>query len=243
MIISPFRGSAEDWRPLAETMAGDIPVDFIIAWIDKESGGNPCSYTTNPTLREVGIGQYCTAGDCADNLTMANTTAAAQHPIPPCADGAQTYATYASLSPSQQADQMQALVTYINAARSRVDDYLSGAGTIWLDNGEDYWKLVKMVHVAPGVIPKGLAACSGATGQPCADWNGFSSAARALGYPASWLSNANDVGMWGATDVSAVGNVVRALQYDSTLSLMIFGLLGAGVGAWWYGRRRRRLAA
>ena len=238
--------SAEDWRPLAETMAGDIPIDFIIAWIDKESGGNPCNRTTDPLLFEVGIGQFCTAGDCADNLTMAATTSAAQHPVPPCIPGANSYATYASLSPSQQTDQMQALVTYIKNARNRVDDYLSSAGTIWIDNGEDYWKLVKMVHALPHAIVVGLPACTAATGQPCDDWNGFASAIRGLWNNSKRINeiiaNANDVGMWGATDVSTVGNVVKALQYDSTLSLMIFGLLGLGVGAWWYGRHRRRTA-
>jgi hypothetical protein len=247
MLLSPFRGTAEDWRPLAETMAGDIPVDFIIAWIDKESGGNPCNRTSDPTLFEVGIGQWCSAGDCSDNLTMAGTTYAAQHPVPPCIAGANSYATYASLSQAQQADQMQALVTYINNARSRVDDLLSAAGTIWIDNGEDYWKLVKMYHALPHAIVVGLAACTAATGQPCADWGGFAPAVRAAWNNSTRinevLANANDVGMWGATDVSGVSatvsNIVKTLQYDSTLSLMIFGLLGLGVGAWWYGRRRR----
>jgi hypothetical protein len=246
-VLSPFRGTAEDWRPLAETMAGDIPIDFIIAWIDKESGGNPCNETPDPNLREVGIGQWCSAGDCADNLTMAGSTYAAQHPSPPCVQGANTYATYGMLTPQQQTDQMQALVTYINAARSRVDDLLSAAGTIWIDNGEDYWKLVKMIHALPGAIASGLAACTAATGQPCNDWDGFSSAARGIwGTTAKGLkrindvlANANDVGMWGATSDSTVDNIVKTFQYDSTLPLMIFGLLGLGVGAWWYGRRRK----
>lgn len=245
LLISPFRDSAEAWRSLVIQLAGDLPTDFMIAWIDTESGGNPCSYTS---LRESGISQLM----YPDNLNTANTTEAAQHPVPPCTAGIQTTASYSSLTPAQQNVQVQAMVTYVNAMRANAHAQLTAVGASWDESTGDFWKLVKMNHVAPATIPPALQAATNATGSPPADWATFSTYASGNGVPAAWLANANKVGAWGSSSgvsLADYGDIVLdsitnpLASQASRVIFAIVGLAGVAFGVWVYKRRSHRRVA
>ena len=245
VTISPFRDSAEAWRSLVTQLAGDLPTDFMIAWIDVESGGNPCDYTS---LRESGISQLM----YPDNLNTAHTTEAAQHPVPPCVAGTSSSASYSSLSPSQQNDQVQGMVTYVNAMRANAHAQLQAVGTDWDESTGDFWKLVKMNHVAPATIPPALQAALAANGTPPPDWATFAQFASANGVPTAWLSNASKVGAWGSSSGVSLADYSDILidqitsPFSSALGRVMLGVLalgGVALGVWWYRRRSHRRVA
>src|SRR4029077_17165388 len=49
-----FNASVEAWRSDVASQAGDLPIDFLLMWIQVESNGNPCSWTR---MNEVGVWQ------------------------------------------------------------------------------------------------------------------------------------------------------------------------------------------
>lgn len=215
----PFNGYVEAWRALVEQLAGDLPVEFLLAWIDIESNGNPCSYTS---LAEVGISQL----EPPDNLVQGGTTAALQHPVPPCVPNAQSYATFDSLTADQAYEQVRAFVQYANYCRARAHAMLDDAGYSWDESSGDFWSVVKMVHVAPAVIPGMLAqGTAGNGGSPAPDWETMMR--YVSGVPASWTNNAREVGLFGTGGGSLL----------TPTNIVMLGLLGLGL---WYLHRATR---
>src|SRR5271163_997129 len=149
-----FNATTEAWRPTVQAYAGDLPIEFLMAWIYRESNGSPCSWTK---YQEAGIFQLMPP----DNVTQGGTTLALIHPVPPCAAGAQTSIWFNDLSPDQANEQVRSGVQYVNYARTRAHQFLTAnGGQDWDESTTDFWTLVKYYHNLPGTIAAGLAAAA-----------------------------------------------------------------------------------
>ena len=222
-----FRSSVEDWRPLITASANGKPVEFLLRWIDKESAGNPCSYTT---LRESGIFQLDPG-----NMATVGTNEATMHPVPPCTAGAQTTAYLSSLSGDQPSTQISYGLAYVDWCIQQAQNYLAQAGYNWDQTSTSFWSMVKMVHVAPARIPVMLAqglACNGGT--PPADWDALMFCGPFPNTPQSWTDNAGDVGSY-ATGLKAFGTIPTSWWAFAA------GIVGV-IGYAWYTRRKKRHA-
>jgi hypothetical protein len=134
----------ESWRPLVTEMAGDIPVEVLLRWIKRESGGNPCA-TGAPAKSgggsiENGIfqlyspdddrfatpeqlhGSFCSGQTCIRDLTL-----------------------------DEARIQVSSGIAQVNSLRNLARAHLKGAGVVWQEVGSDFWSLVKMEHNVPVV--------------------------------------------------------------------------------------------
>ena len=191
------------WQSLLSRYAGSIPLPFLFAWIQKESNGNPCSYTT---LRESGIFQLMPPGNTTEGGTSESALRAA------CV--ASTQQASRPLTAAETELQVKSGVQYVNYARDYAKQYVS-----WPESSPDFWKMVKMVHVAPARVKQ--------YGPGASSWAEFRQRAAAGGNtPANWLDNAEWVGNYGTgAGVTTVMLVLVAL---------------AATGAVFYLRSRRR---
>lgn len=235
----------EMWRPLVSSMAGNIPVDFLMAWIQKESDGDPCSWTSSS---ESGVFQYMPP----DNLNEANTTLAQQHPVPPCSTSSgHPSLSFSDLTPSQQNAQIQAGITFVNYCVGVVQTALDASGadpSAWDPSGQDFWRLVKLVHAAPAYVSHGIGLVTQVNGQPPASWDEFrstmednncwqSSGSCCPSFPSCPLPNAEAVGAYGGSapdpsilDILSVATGGPVLSNYFTLGITVFAGLVLGVG-------------
>lgn len=193
-IPGAFAQQVEDWRDLVTQKAGDLPINFLMAWISRESAGSVCSFTN---YGEAGIFQLMPG----DNMTYGKTTPAIQHPVPPCAAGANgTSQGFSSVTPDIQDAQVQAGIDYINNyARPQAHKILDAAGYSWDESSGSFWQLVKMIFNYPAPLPALLANATAELGAPPPDWATWraTTAVQASGL-GSALNNAEFVGAYGA---------------------------------------------
>ena len=193
--------SVLQWTPYLKRYGGSIPLPFLYAWLKKESGGNPCSYTT---LRESGIFQLMPP----DNTSRGGTSEAALRAA--CVGTSQ--AVGRTLTAAEADEQVRSGIQYVNYARNYARALVN-----WPESSPDFWRLVKMVHVAPARVSQHAPGTS--------SWTEFRRKA-AANTPAHWLDNAEWVGGFGGGGISG------------TAMLVVAGLVAAG--SLFYLRSRRR---
>lgn len=190
------------WTPLLKRHAGSIPLPFLFAWLKKESDGNPCSYTS---LRESGIFQLMPPY----NTDQGGTSEAALRAA--CIGTSQKASR--QLTDQEAEEQVRSGIRYVNYARDYARRHVK-----WSESGKDFWKMVKMVHVAPARVKKYAPGTS--------SWAEFRARAAAGGdTPAHWLDNAEWVGDYG-------------VGAGAASALVLVGLVA--VGALIYLRSERR---
>lgn len=190
------------WTPLLKKHAGSIPLPFLFAWLKKESDGNPCSYTS---LRESGIFQLMPPY----NTDQGGTSEAALRAA--CSGTSQKASR--QLTDQEAEEQVRSGIRYVNYARDYARQYVK-----WPESGRDFWKMVKMVHVAPARVKKYAPGTS--------SWAEFRARAAAGGdTPPHWLDNADWVGDYG-------------VGAGAASALVLVGLVAAG--ALLYLRSERR---
>lgn len=190
------------WTPLLKKHAGSIPLPFLFAWLKKESDGNPCSYTS---LRESGIFQLMPPY----NTDQGGTSEAALRAA--CIGTSQKASR--QLTDQEAEEQVRSGIRYVNYARDYARQYVK-----WPESGRDFWKMVKMVHVAPARVKKYAPGTS--------SWAEFRARAAAGGdTPPHWLDNADWVGDYG-------------VGAGAASALVLVGLVAAG--ALLYLRSERR---
>lgn len=197
-----FSPNVEFWRPqilrYVPSPAGGV--DFWLAWAAKESGGNPCGYTS---LRESGIFQLMPP----DNTAQGGTTEAALR----AACSGQSLAR--SLTEADIREQVVSFDRYLAYIIAYAKAKLAAAGANWPESSPDFWKMVKFVHVAPARIAPWLAAATAGLGHPPRSWAELVPYAGAANVPANWVANADEVGSHGrsnATIIMAAAVVVGA---------------------------------
>jgi hypothetical protein len=165
MAIVPFRASAERWRAAFRTLGPDLPIDFLIAWLDKESGGNPCS-TGIPGV-EAGIFQTFHPADDRFGATFAQLR--------------QGCSGQTVVDPSQVDFDLQARhgINFVRSKAATAQAHLSAAGVSWSRSSSDFWKGVKMEHALPCVMGDLLPRVARKFGPP-RDWDTFKRQALSL---------------------------------------------------------------
>lgn len=175
------------------------PIEFLMRWIDKESGGNACDYTS---LFEAGIGQLDPA-----NQASVGTNADEQHPSPPCVPGQRSIVPYSALTDEQRVNQVAPWLRYVDLQIDRARTELAQYGYNWPETSTSFWSMVKMGHVAPARIPVMLAqGIAGNGGVPPADWNALMATGPFPNTPINWTNNAGDVGSY-ASGFKLIGSV------------------------------------
>lgn len=161
----PFPSSVEAWRSLLDRYRGDIPLDYLLAWLQKESGGDPCSYTS---LRESGIFQLMPP----DNTNVAGTTEAALRAA--CSGGSGSLTR--NLTDAEANLQVASGIQYVRWARDQARRKLAAAGASWSESSPDFWAMVKLQHAYPAPTAGWLAAATAKYGRPPQNWAEFRSA-------------------------------------------------------------------
>lgn len=184
--MASFPASVEAWRPLIQryvpSPAGGI--DFWLAWIQRESGGNPCSYTS---LRESGLFQLMPP----DNTAKGGTTEAALRTA--CSGSTRTR----SLSEAEVREQILSFDRYLRYITGRARDKLASVGASWNESSPDFWQLVKFQHTLPAPTVPWLQAAKAGIGRAPANWTELGPYAGTAGIPAKWVENARWVGSFG----------------------------------------------
>jgi hypothetical protein len=132
----------ESWRPLVTEMAGDIPVEVLLRWIQHESGGNPCSTgkIVNGASIENGLFQLYSPDD--DHLA----TPAQLH-----GSFCNAQVCVRDLTLDEARIQVASGIAYVRICRDRARAQLKQGGVSWDESGTDFWSLVKMQHNLPSV--------------------------------------------------------------------------------------------
>lgn len=209
----------EQWRPLLQKYAGGIPIDFLLAWISRESAGNACSYTK---YREAGIFQLMPP----DNTNRGSTTEAAltaacsPTALASCLAGNGGCDTLPAraLTADEMDEQVRSGVQYVNYARSMIHVLMPALS----ESDPDFWRMVKMVHVLPGRVTQFAPGLS--------SWADFRAAA-AGSTPANWLDNAEQVGAYGVGGGGISATVADVAATARTLSATNWLIIGAGLFA------------
>src|ERR1700677_4708401 len=155
---APNYGSpaVEAWRSAITSAAGgSLPVEFLMAWVAIESGGNVCDWETSTGSVEAGIFQLMSP----DNITNGQTTLAAQQPSPPCpASSYTTSVPFSALSSEQASAMVQGGINYVNYCVTYATGALATNGFSWDQTTVDFWSGVKAVHVSPVMLKTMLSS-------------------------------------------------------------------------------------
>lgn len=168
-------GGTEAWRLffMPMSVATGVPIQFALAWTEKESGGNPCAVGRltalgpDGTYQEMGIGQFYNP----DDLKRFGVTGKSLRVY--CVPGTQRCSR--QLTPTEMAQQAHLLYQLIQYCRDTADTAMRKNGVRgWSER--DTYKLTKLVHGLPGLVKSGLALVTIALKRPPRDWSEFKSA-------------------------------------------------------------------
>lgn len=187
-ISGIFPPAVEAWRPLVTAYASQVQinaprdqiVNFLLAWIQRESGGDPCSYTS---LRESGIFQLMPP----DNTNVAGTTEAALRAA--CGGGSGSLTR--NLTDAEANLQVSSGIQYVNWAVAKARAKLAAAGVSWPDDSKSFFSFVKLQHAYPGPSQGWLQGATALLGHPPTSFGEMRSTVS--GY-SSVLENADWVG-------------------------------------------------
>lgn len=179
--MASFPTMVERWRGLVGAAAPEIPTDFLLAWIKKESGGK---VGARSSLDERGLFQIHPSSVSTIGLTP------------------NQWALQAGTDETAAKEQIRAGVVHVRQHRTRADGLLKKYGVHW--SGSDYWKFVKLGHGLPLAQSKTLELFKAEKNRAPWSWGEFDAAGRkyaAQGKYGGWstvvpkvLTNANEVG-------------------------------------------------
>lgn len=166
--------TVEDWIPLMELLAANanLPQEalpFVMAWMQHESGGNPCAWGTATAKgpdghpREQGIGQLYNP----DDFTRFDIPSGAFRVY--CIPGTQKCSR--ELTAEEMMAQAKGFMKLVTRSREVAGLASAKVGLQW--TGKDRWKLVKLVHGLPGLVKQGLSRTTTKLGRPPKNWQEF----------------------------------------------------------------------
>lgn len=134
-----FRLSAEAWRARVRKFnVKNFPEEFLMAWIDHESGGNPASLGA---ATEVGIFQI----DMQDGPRFGGSVETLHTNFAPYGKQTATRALTEAEKDLQVTTGLAMVAAYVDRARS----HAASVGADWPMGSSDFWKLVKWQHALP----------------------------------------------------------------------------------------------
>jgi hypothetical protein len=182
----PFRSSVEAWRPLANAYAADAPADFLLQWIDGESGGNRCNLTTSAGFPEVGLFQLDPGNAAMAGIDQNQLRANCDGQVDRGTDEDRQFA-------------MASGVEYVKALKILAHAKLQAVGTDWAESTPDFWALVRLQFSAgAGATDKWLAQATAALGRGPASWDEFVANVTPSQYFNHWSEVAFANGQYGA---------------------------------------------
>jgi hypothetical protein len=158
--MAVFRPAVEQYRALFQKLAPDLPTDFVLASVDEESGGNPCSLGI-PGV-EAGIMQTFHPSDDRFGATFSQlrTMCSGSTQIRP-------------MTPDEQILQAQVAVNAIRAFKEAARSRLAAVGASWPESSVDFWNFVKLTHGLPAMQTDLLRQITASLGRAPASWNEF----------------------------------------------------------------------
>jgi hypothetical protein len=183
-----FSPRVEVWRPLAAQFTADAPTDFLLDWIEKESGGNRCNLTTSAGFPEVGLFQLDPG-----NMREAGTD---QDALRAGCDGQNDVGTA-----NDQLVAMSTGVDYIKALKALAHQKLSNLGVDWSEGDPGFWSLVRLQHAAgESAVDSWLNIAATNLGRGPQNWDEFIANGccdgRGRGYFDHWTNVAAEDGAW-----------------------------------------------
>lgn len=210
-----FPAAVEAWRQHVLRYVPSPPggIDYWLAWIQRESGGNICSWTS---LREAGLFQLMPP----DNTGRGGTTEARLRTMCVPESGKRARPP----TDEEIREQMVSFERYLAYITGRARTKLAQVGARWDESSPDFWKLVKFQHTLPAPTVKWLEAAKAALGRPPVSWAEIEPYAAVAGVPAKWAENARWVGSFGR------GGKIPAMLVGLTAAVVVM----------YYLRRKRR---
>ncbi|HZJ67683.1 MAG TPA: hypothetical protein VFD36_29470 [Kofleriaceae bacterium] len=166
-----FPPQVEQWRSFFRRLAPDLPTDFLLAWLAKESGGNPCALGI-PGV-EAGIFQTFHPADDRFGATFAQLRA-------PCGTG-QSLAR--AMSSDEAELQARAGANFVRGKVADAKRHLAAVGWNLSTSSADFWNAVKQEHALPCVMGDLLPRVRAQLGRAPRSWAEFHQVAIAM--PAS----------------------------------------------------------
>lgn len=173
------RPALRAWRPIiASLLPSSLDLDFVMKWIEVESGGNPCAVGSfkqrgpDGHPRELGIAQFYNPDDLVRIKLTGDQLRA--YCIP------ETQKLSRPLTAEEMRQQAQATIDLILYCRQRAIRDLEGVGApmneAWSQRGRDFYALIKLQHGLPVIPKKGFPAVTKLLGRPPANFAEFSEA-------------------------------------------------------------------
>jgi hypothetical protein len=208
------------WKPYISKYLAGMPLDFVLAWIQHESGGltfkpNRATGGKNPlvtSLDERGITQIHPSERGAIGISDSDWAGML---IPEGQEGFIGWDKWASLA-----------MKHVLYLKSQATNLARKNSLSWVQ--QDFLALVKLMHGLPSIASKGLPAYTEANGTPPPTWESFASWIRNTG----WTIASN----WAPSRISTVlGNAesVAQMVVPTTVGLGLIGLLVIGGLGWW----------
>lgn len=168
--VSPVTVSMDtkQWEPVVSGFAKayNLSLPFCMAWIEIESGGNPCAWGVATAVgpdgfpREQGIAQLYNP----DDMTRFKVASGALRGY--CVPGTNKCSRKLTADEIRfQADKATQLMAY---CRDVAESAARKNGLRWSER--DRYRLAKLVHALPGLVRTGVALVTAKLGHPPRDW-------------------------------------------------------------------------
>lgn len=160
--MATFRPAVEQYRSLVRRFGSDLPEDFVMASIDEESGGNPCSLGI-PGV-EAGIMQTYHPSDDRFGATFSQLREM-------CSGSTQIR----PMTPAEAELQVRVATNAIRAFRDAARSRLAAVGANWPESSTDFWNFVKLTHGLPAMQTDLLRQIASSLGRAPSSWNEYKS--------------------------------------------------------------------
>lgn len=186
-MVAPVQiKGAKAWEAYVRTVISSDPyalqlLPFHLAWIQKESGGNPAAIGANGAKgpdgypREIGLYQLYNPDDFTNSGGLGTPAQLRAYCVKslfrPDAEKLSR-----AMTESEKAQQVAMGAWLVNRSRKRAEQYLAAvkAGPTWLpEKGPDFWRMAKLVHALPGLAKNGMRATAKKLGRAPLSWAEF----------------------------------------------------------------------
>lgn len=144
MIQAPFSAGVEALSPYLQRLGGDLPQDFLKAWLTKESGGQACSIGVIGV--EAGYFQTWHPDDDIFGQTYSQLRTVCPDPTSQAQSRPQTE--------DEKIAGINAGLRYVRDRVNRARATLASVGADWDESQADFGMMVKLIH---GAGPTGAA--------------------------------------------------------------------------------------
>ena len=192
--------TTESWRPILIPLCvkAGIPIEFMMKWLQVESGGDPCavgnpfaSFSNGAYPLESGLVQLFGPDDYT--ATKADPAAMRAYCKPKQMmavrdhngvqltnkDGTPMFAmgfpqgVTRALTPDEVAEQARATVAKVSSDMRSAGRMLAGVGAHWPTTAPDFWMFVKLQHALPG-LASSIRFVAKQLGRAPTGWHEFS---------------------------------------------------------------------